>query len=625
MKLTTGLIYSGLALSLLFSGCSNDDKYNVNNDDDKEFFDFATSAKCRLDITYDVPEGYRVFFEMYAENPFTTDNNGQQIKRADIKPIAKGFTDENGKFNHEVIIPAYVGDVYVYSPYVGVPALLSGKVMDKKITVFSQDYTTALYTRANGDHQSVHNGFKTIGSWKSGGTPDYLINSINISGSLLDAINNAFNEGRPVNKAYFKKTDIVIKENANVTLTFISENTANNNVLGYYCYDTDNKPATAEEIQDKIVAFPRAKTGILKRGNTIQLKYWKDGVNKGDVFPAGTSIGWVLCSDGYNFNSVQGISKGREYFYSNPNFNPETSGEKNHVALFQKDKFICFGFEDWYNNLGDGDCNDVIFHVASNPVGAIEEVPEVPENPKDPEKVAYTMEYAGTLAFEDIWPYQGDYDMNDVVVKYNSTVSFNHLNEVISTQDTFQLLWAGAQYENSFGYQLSTDRSNASVEIKSEGYTSPLSGIDEQLSKATVMLFDNAVTATADNTRQPKFIVTTKYRNRISIDDFVPAPYNPFIVVKNNYNRTEIHLSNYKPTEKADQSLFGTGNDLSDPVKGIYYVSDNHFPFAINIIGNDEYRIPDEMIRIDKIYPKFNDWATSKGETNKDWYKYPEK
>lgn len=46
---------------------------------------------------------------------------------------------------------------------------------------------------------------------------------------------------------------------------------------------------------------------------------------------------------------------------------------------------------------------------------------EKPEDPGPSEEDNYTT-YFGLLAFEDLWPDQGDYDLNDVVVYYQSRV-----------------------------------------------------------------------------------------------------------------------------------------------------------------------------------------------------------
>ena len=60
----------------------------------------------------------------------------------------------------------------------------------------------------------------------------------------------------------------------------------------------------------------------------------------------------------------------------------------------------------------------------------------------------------GTLAFEDLWPSQGDYDMNDVVVTYKSTVYKNVLsNRATKVVDRFTLAHVGGTLPCGFGYQ----------------------------------------------------------------------------------------------------------------------------------------------------------------------------
>ncbi len=212
--------------------------------------------------------------------------------------------------------------------------------------------------------------------------------------------------------------------------------------------------------------------------------------------------------------------------------------------------------------------------------------------------------------------------MNDVVIKYNSVISYNRYNEVLKCTDIFTLLWTGAQLHNGFGYQMNTPRSNAIVEIISDYQNGQR--IDESLNKLTIMLFDDALDATQNNTTTRSFTVNTVFRDRIKKADFGMAPHNPFITPKEKQG-VEIHLSNYPPTTNADMSNFSIGDDKSIPSVGTYYVSGTNYPFAILVPGDYPFQIPDESIRIDNIYPKFNSWSLSKREKDKDWYKYPRK
>ena len=110
----------------------------------------------------------------------------------------------------------------------------------------------------------------------------------------------------------------------------------------------------------------------------------------------------------------------------------------------------------------------------------------------------------------------------------------------------------------------------------------------------------------------------------VIVFDILP-PYNPFIFVESDKTRgREVHLVKYPPTDKANPSLLGTGKDVSRPDEGLYYVSIDLMPFALNM-PISEFPIPEEGVRIDESYPKFATWVKSNGAQAKDWYKYPKK
>jgi len=81
-------------------------------------FDFATTQDVQLDLKYDVPvKDYQVLFELYFENPLTTDAEGQVVKRTDITPKVTRMTDGTGKYRAKETVPAYGEEVYLYFLY----------------------------------------------------------------------------------------------------------------------------------------------------------------------------------------------------------------------------------------------------------------------------------------------------------------------------------------------------------------------------------------------------------------------------------------------------------------------------------------------------------------------------
>ncbi|MCF7919437.1 MAG: LruC domain-containing protein [Candidatus Cloacimonetes bacterium] len=59
----------------------------------------------------------------------------------------------------------------------------------------------------------------------------------------------------------------------------------------------------------------------------------------------------------------------------------------------------------------------------------------------------------GTLAYEDYWPFQGDYDFNDLIMDYRFNMVTNGSNLVIDVFGFFRLRAIGASFSNGFGIE----------------------------------------------------------------------------------------------------------------------------------------------------------------------------
>ena len=157
---------------------------------------------------------------------------------------------------------------------------------------------------------------------------------------------------------------------------------------------------------------------------------------------------------------------------------------------------------------------------------------------------------------------------------------------------------------------------------------SSAAGLEKNQDKAVVILFDDIEQAVA---RGP-VTVEIELDGRLSMDKVTrKSLYNPFICVGDKgfvsgAVRKEIHLTNYAPTSLADPYPFGRNDDKSsldkagNPIGPYYYATSELYPFAIDLPVTD-FRIPDEMVKIDVFYPDFADWVKSRGEKHKEWYK----
>ncbi len=243
------------------------------------------------------------------------------------------------------------------------------------------------------------------------------------------------------------------------------------------------------------------------------------------------------------------------------------------------------------------------------------------EYPDDCDKAHKNICGTSTVAFEDLFPYKGDYDLNDVVVSYTYKVITNAANKVVKVEATYQLRATGGHFENGFGVQFPINRNQVSG----------LSGatLEQGQSKAVLILFTNMHNElsswnTFPNQAAVPFVsynVSFNVTGAPSLESFGLSSFNPFIWNgTEGYGRGyEVHLPGKLPTDLADKSLFGTGDDASNIGSNDTYISkDGRYPWAINIPATFNYPIENADINI--AYLKFATWVSSGGNLYKDWY-----
>ena len=632
-------------VSVAFSSCLQKDVYDPANSGDKEeevtldnYFDFATTKNIQLNIDYG-KECPRAYFEVYAENPLSyVAEGGQIIKKAGVSHIATGFTDIQGRYIKPASFPTAVSEVYIYSPDFGVPTLYKTKVVGSdvsaKITFENALDVTPVDSSTRSAQTRSSLKFITnvipnvLGTWNvNTGRPNYLDASkkINVDATLKSYITTYFPEGKNNvgTNLVSDDADILIKEDANVVVNYFGGDTGAQSVFAYYCYSEN---ASIDEIRQAAkhacVIFPNAHKSSLGNysGVAVNLKYINETGSfpeeEPERIPAGTKIGFLIWNDGW-----RGVKANGNMFYSTKSLN---SDKISHTAIFAAKNKVgesvnVITMEDWKN--GENDYNDVAFVISSNPIAAIE-VPDVP-NPGDRQG---TEKYSGVLGFEDNWPEQGDYDLNDVVMKYQSSVDYNIDNKVLNIIDKFTLAWTGANYKNSFAYEVPFDLSKASKVTVNGSETSSYSGNVITLfkdAKAELGVSNvNAEDMINQNIQEKTYTVSIQFNNPTLDKSVVVAPYNPFIKVFNS--ATEVHLTDHKPTTGAN-NRFPSGADISrGDVDGTYFICKDGFPFAIHVDARLDASILNldlkkENQRIDKTYPKFAEWAKTRDPQIKWW------
>lgn len=666
------MLLGGMAIcGLLFSSCAKEDVYDPNrNGNGENNFDFSTTKNVSLNLDYGIP-GNKAVIQVYTEKPVIIENN-RMVKKANVKALLTAYTDDNSKFSGVIDLPIAVSKIYLYSESYGLPTCVEMEVAGNSVRFSLKEYwkslsigtsevsaTTASRTAAG---QNPYN-IQYLGKWDRNGLPYYLEGENHygyfypsyggdLPSGLLRRIQKALPSQKD-NSKYAKSSEVVnikVTEDAGLTLVFAAEYALWRNAIGYYYYDTQNPPKTKEEFEKlpKYIAFPNCsmlndgeeESGIigsyvppLVPGYRMKMVYYDKNGQQAYTFPKGITVGWFLIADGFEVtrggNGELNITNPKQgVYYSNNEFNP---GEKKTcLSLYdKKSEKTIIGFEDG----GDNDFKDVLFYIEADPGEAIYDPSKPSTDPDDyPPVVNDAIE--GTLAFEDLWPSQGDYDMNDVVVAYSTTFTIDKDNKIIGIKDVFTPLHEGGKLKSAFGYQLNTVASDIeSVKIENGSSTAQtVNGLETKQEKPTVMLFDDIVQAVKNG----PITVTMKLKgNQVLGTATRKSMYNPFVCVSVDgfvpaAVRREIHITNYAPTSLVDLSEFGRNDDKTSlgkdgyPDGKSYYMTSDLHPFAIDLAITD-YRIPDERVKIDDFYPGFTAWAQSGGSSNEDWYLKPAK
>lgn len=220
-----------------------------------------------------------------------------------------------------------------------------------------------------------------------------------------------------------------------------------------------------------------------------------------------------------------------------------------------------------------------------------------------------------TLAFEDLWPYAGDYDFNDLVISYNIQTILDAENKVTQLDYNYTVESIGASYTNGFGLELEGVLPSAIESVTGQNLTEGFiqnnaNGTEQSQSNAVIIFFDNAHINVGLSQK-----ISIVFKTPITTAALGTAPFNPFLIVNKNRQK-EIHLPLKPTTNYPKTTTIETGPTVKD--------SDGNFktptglPWAINISGN--YSAPKEKVLITDAYNYFATWATSGGTKKTDWF-----
>jgi LruC domain-containing protein len=260
------------------------------------------------------------------------------------------------------------------------------------------------------------------------------------------------------------------------------------------------------------------------------------------------------------------------------------------------------------------------------------------EFPNDPTR-AFSRYYPGadtwgTLAFEDQWPARGDYDMNDVVMRYRTREIMNASRQVVGLSIDYQLQARGGLADSGFGVHLPgvSAAAVASATLSTAGRAAVPLGVEAGQKEATFVVtpsveaqmpFSSDSACPYVNTLGAcKTVAPVAYHLEVNFgaaqaSSLFVSPYNPFIF-RSSRRGQEVHLPGKAPTLKVEAALFGTADDRTKTGTANTYMDAQRRPWALDIPV--AWAWPLERTDLLLPYPNFAEWARTSGASARDWY-----
>jgi LruC domain-containing protein len=256
-----------------------------------------------------------------------------------------------------------------------------------------------------------------------------------------------------------------------------------------------------------------------------------------------------------------------------------------------------------------------------------------------------------TIAYEDLWPIEGDYDMNDLLINLN-IAEYSIGDDIVRLEIDGKIAAVGAGFNNGLALQLPGISPNqiqeASIELMINGQKVTPPALEANQNYAVVVIFDNAWNLTSQaeglceyfrtiegcgSAIRPNWKLTIPLTSAINKDLFPDAPYDPFIFATPNTTHSslvdgvaggppgkawEVHLKNKAPTNALNTNLLNLAQDTSSFAQDQFYQTANGMPWAIEV--PEDWKHPKEKVDLREAYPHFKAFAESGGLEHTDWY-----
>jgi len=215
--------------------------------------------------------------------------------------------------------------------------------------------------------RKAQNGiYPSVCNWDADGKPTCIENT-ELCENLISDFNVTLPEGSNAlinHPEYFlnPNREIVLTEDANISVSFVKEGAGYKNSFGYYTYNVSNPPRSVRDIQSSMKIIFANASAVGEGGTLVE----GDRVNLGS-FEAGTVIGYFVIANGWNGEEV---TEGLATYYTTPRFNRRRT-QQSLMLYSESCGSLLTAFEDIHVSRGDRDFNDIVVKTTINPMSAM--------------------------------------------------------------------------------------------------------------------------------------------------------------------------------------------------------------------------------------------------------------
>lgn len=229
-------------------------------------------------------------------------------------------------------------------------------------------------------------------------------------------------------------------------------------------------------------------------------------------------------------------------------------------------------------------------------------------------------------AYEDNYPYKGDYDFNDLVVAYRVSLGLTVEGKVKRIQSQGYLVARGGSYDHDWYLHLALPEQvtgqgqlnmyDAYQAEAAEGYPLAIElngAINLKVFENIVGQFYHPEYFYANTLWYASFVPGKKFNFTVDLDQslalakMAAPPFDPYLYVwSTGY---EVHLPGKVPL--LPESLNKVNNQL-------LFKNNQGYPFAM--ILPQDWLFPNEYVDLGYVYPQFVDYIQSGNQSNVDWY-----